>query len=217
MDPREADVEGLVGAGADLEAATLVGAYRSGIFPWPHEGLPLLWFSPDPRACFTPGEVRRSRSLRRTLRRSGWESTVDRAFTAVVEGCAARTEGTWITAEMRDAYVELHELGWAHSVEVWEDDELVGGIYGVQLGGVFTGESMFHRRTDASKVALLDLSSRLAEAGARLLDVQLVTDHLATLGVRTLERDRFLAVLAAHRDDPVQLPSDRRPVARLGG
>jgi len=192
-----------------------VSADRTGVFPWPHEGMPLLWFSPDPRAYFRPGEVHRSRSLRRTLRRCGWTSTVDRAFPEVVSACSRRDDGTWITAEMRDAYTELWQLGWAHSLEVWEGEELVGGIYGVLVGGILTGESMFHRRTDASKVALLDLSVRLAEAAGTLLDAQLVTDHLRSLGVHSMPRGRFLALLEEHRDDPVRLPTDPRPVRRL--
>ena len=219
-DPATAGEDGLVGIGADLEPATLVDAYRRGIFPWPHPGAPLPWFSPDPRGVIPLDGVRCARSLRARLRRSGWETTVDRAFAAVLAGCADRPRGmleggTWITPSMRDAYQRLHDLGHAHSLEVWDNDELVGGLYGVGVGGVFTGESMFHLATDASKVALVDLAARLTEAGGCLIDVQMVTPHLASLGARDLSRDEFLGLLARVRDEPVRLPTDRLPVARL--
>jgi leucyl/phenylalanyl-tRNA---protein transferase len=218
-DPEEADEDGVVGVGADLAPGTLVDAYRRGIFPWPHPGVPLPWFSPDPRGVLGLDEVHVSRSLRQRLRRSGWTTTVDTAFGAVVEACAEhRGEvGTWISPAMARAYGRLHELGWAHSLEVWEGPELIGGLYGVQLGGVFTGESMFNRRSDASKVALLDLAVRFHAAGGRLLDVQLTTDHLRRLGARDLDRARFLDVLAAARDLDVRMAVGRRPVSRLLG
>jgi leucyl/phenylalanyl-tRNA---protein transferase len=231
-DPATAGEDGLVGIGADLEPATLVDAYRRGIFPWPHPGAPLPWFSPDPRGVIPLDGLVVSRSLRTRLRRSGWETTVDRAFAAVLAGCADRPDGgsgglkasppgggaeggTWITSPMRAAYLRLHELGHAHSLEVWADGGLVGGLYGVGLGGVFTGESMFHLATDASKVALVDLVARLVGAGGRLIDVQMVTPHLASLGARDLPRAEFLDLLARVRDDPVRLATDRLPVARL--
>lgn len=214
FEPRLADADGVVGAGADLDAGTLVAAYRRGVFPWPHEGLPLLWFSPDPRAVIPPAEVHVSRSLRRRLRGCGWTTTLDRALPEVMSGCADR-DGTWITAEMRRAYAALGELGWVRSLEVWEDGLLVGGVYGVQVGGVLTAESMFHRRTDASKVALVDLCTRLDEAGGVLLDAQLPTPHLRSLGAVTLERDAFLRVLAEHRDRPVLPVRSELPVRRL--
>jgi leucyl/phenylalanyl-tRNA---protein transferase len=221
-DPAAAGEDGLVGIGADLEPATLVDAYRRGIFPWPHPGAPLPWFSPDPRGVIPLDGVAVSRSLRARLRRSGWETTVDRAFAAVLAGCAdrpglVREGGTWITPPMRAAYRRLHDLGHAHSLEVWAGDELVGGLYGVGVGGVFTGESMFHLASDASKVALVDLAARLTEAGGRLIDVQMVTPHLASLGARDLPRAAFLELLAEVRDDPVRMATDRLPVARLGG
>jgi leucyl/phenylalanyl-tRNA---protein transferase len=233
-DPATAGSDGLVGIGADLEPATLVDAYRRGIFPWPHPGAPLPWFSPDPRGVIPLDGLVVSRSLRTRLRRSGWETTVDRAFAAVLAGCADRPRGpggsgglkgsppesgneggTWITPPMRAAYLRLHELGHAHSLEVWAGGVLVGGLYGVGVGGVFTGESMFHLATDASKVALVDLVARLAEAGGRLIDVQMVTPHLASLGARDQPRAEFLDLLARVRDDPVRLATDRLPVARL--
>lgn len=216
-DPDQADQDGVVGVGADLAPGTLVDAYRRGIFPWPHTGVPLPWFSPDPRGVLALDGVHVSRSLTRTLRRSGWTTTVDRDFAAVVRGCAEDRddEGTWITPAMARAYRRLHDLGWAHSCEVWQGEELVGGLYGVQVGGVFTGESMFHRVSDASKVALLDLAVRFAEVGGRLLDVQLTTPHLRSLGATDLPRDRFLALLADVRDEVVLLPTDRRAVSGL--
>jgi leucyl/phenylalanyl-tRNA---protein transferase len=246
-DPATAGEDGLVGIGADLEPATLVDAYRRGIFPWPHPGAPLPWFSPDPRGVIPLDGLVVSRSLRARLRRSGWETTVDRAFAAVLAGCADRPgarargsgvrkpsrpegggsgglkrsppeggSGTWITPPMRAAYQRLHDLGHAHSLEVWDGAELVGGLYGVGVGGVFTGESMFHLASDASKVALVDLVARLVEAGGCLIDVQMVTPHLASLGARDLPRAEFLALLAEVRDQPVRLATDRLPVARLG-
>jgi leucyl/phenylalanyl-tRNA---protein transferase len=230
-DPATAGEDGLVGIGADLEPATLLDAYRRGIFPWPHPGVPLPWFSPDPRGVIPLDGLVVSRSLRARLRRSGWETTVDRAFAAVIAGCADRPRaggarsgpreladqagGTWITPPMRAAYQRLHDLGHAHSLEVWAGGSLVGGLYGVGIGGVFTGESMFHLATDASKVALVDLAARLAAAGGRLIDVQMVTPHLASLGARDLPRAEFLALLTEVRDQPVRLATDRLPVARL--
>ena len=232
-DPATAGEDGLVGIGADLEPATLLDAYRRGIFPWPHPGAPLPWFSPDPRGVIRLDGLVVSRSLRARLRRSGWDTTVDRAFAAVLAGCADRpTEegpggpepgppesgegGTWITPPMRAAYQRLHDLGHAHSLEVWAGGELVGGLYGVGVGGVFTGESMFHLASDASKVALVDLVARLAEAGGQLVDVQMVTPHLASLGARDLPRADFLRLLARVRDRQVRLATDRLQVARLG-
>src|SRR5215204_696915 len=187
-DPATAGEDGLVGIGADLDPATLVDAYRRGIFPWPHPGAPLPWFSPDPRGVIPLDGVAVSRSLRARLRRSGWETTVDRAFAAVLAGCADRG-GTWITPPMRAAYRRLHDLGHAHSLEVWDGAKLVGGLYGVGVGGVFTGESMFHLVSDASKVSPADLVPRLAGPGACLLDAQIVLPHLAGLPARDLRGD----------------------------
>jgi leucyl/phenylalanyl-tRNA---protein transferase len=215
LDPERADEDGVVGVGADLEPATLVAAYHRGIFPWPHTGSPLPWFSPDPRAVLPPGRFHVSGSLRRTLRRSGWETTVDRDPAAVIVACAERPEGTWITAELRAAYLELAALGWVRSLEVWHEEELVGGIYGVQVGGVLTGESMFHRRSDASKVALLDLCARFADAGGALVDVQLQTPHLRSLGAVEIARSDLLRLLEHEAGRPCRMRTDRLPVARL--
>lgn len=210
---------GLVAFGADLAVETLVDAYRRGIFPWPHEGTPLPWFSPDPRGVLdaTVGP-HVSRSLRQRLRRSGWTTTVDRAFDEVAARCADRPsgEGTWVSPEMRAAYGRLNRLGWAHSVEVWDPGgRLVGGLYGVRVGGCFTGESMFHGERDGSKVAFVDLVARWAAAGGSLVDVQIPTDHLLSLGVAAVPRSEFLAWLARVRDTPVCMVRDRLPVSRL--
>ena len=231
----------LVALGGTLDAATLMSSYRAGCFPWPSSGeheqalerqarrlvrrglVPLLpgddglvpWCSPDPRAVLLADEVVVRRSLRSRLRRCGWTATVDAAFDAVVERCADRSEGTWITGRMREAYGELHRAGGAHSVEVWEGDRLVGGLYGVLVGSVFCGESMFHRATDASKVALVELCDRVLEAGFRLIDTQEETEHLASLGQVLVRRSDYLDALAVLRDRPARLATDRRPVARL--
>ena len=207
----------MVGFGADLRPATLVDAYRRGIFPWPHPGVAMPWFSPDPRAVLRLDGLRISRSLRQRLRRCGWTSTVDVAFEAVVAACATRPagEGTWIDRDMQQAYRRLWRLGWAHSVEVWDGDELVGGLYGVAVGGCFTGESMFHRATDASKVALADLVDRWREAGGAFVDVQLPTEHLTTLGAVEVPRAEYLSWLEAVRDRHVPVVLDPLPVSRL--
>ncbi len=215
----EADLDdsGFLAVGADLETETLVDAYRRGVFPWPHPGMPLPWFSPNPRAVIDPRGVHVSRSLRRFLRTCGWETTVDADFDAVVAACAQRPadEGTWITKDMRRAYGRLHRRGWAHSLEVWDRNILIGGIYGVRIGRCFTGESMFHRAPNASKVALVDLCHRWAEAGGVVIDVQLPTTHLASMGAMELSRPTFLAQLRELRDDVVCVVADRLPVSRL--
>jgi len=216
-DPSVADPDGVVGVGADLSTSTLVEAYRSGIFPWPHPGVPLPWFCPDPRGILSPATLRVTRSLRQRLRSCGWTATVDTAFERVMSACTVDRgdEGTWITPSMIRAYRRLHDIGWAHSVEIWDGSDLVGGLYGVQVGAVFTGESMFHRATDASKVALVELLRRFDEAGGRFVDVQVVTPHLASLGAVALPRDRYLEQLADLRDHDVRMLTSPLPVARL--
>ncbi|MDP9259725.1 MAG: leucyl/phenylalanyl-tRNA--protein transferase [Actinomycetota bacterium] len=218
-DAAPGDEHGLVGVGADLAPATLVDAYRRGVFPWPHDSIDAVpWFCPPRRGVIPLDRLRISRSLARTLRRRGYETTVDEAFEAVVEGCReprAGVHGTWISDELAVAYARLHVLGHAHSLEVWEGERLVGGIYGVLVGGVFCGESMFHRATDASKVALVDLVARLEEAGAGLLEVQHETLHLRSLGAIEIERTLYLGLLEELRDDDVRLLRDRLPVSRL--
>ncbi|MDX1657307.1 MAG: leucyl/phenylalanyl-tRNA--protein transferase [Nitriliruptorales bacterium] len=207
----------MVGVGADLSPGTLVDAYSRGMFPWPHPEVPLPWFSPDPRGVLWFEQLHVSRSLRRTLRKSGWQTTVDHAFAQVIDGCASgRGEaGTWINPSMKRAYRRLHDLGWAHSIEVWEGTHLVGGLYGVQVGGVFTGESMFHRADDASKVALVDLAARFEAAGGRLVDVQLTTPHLETMGAVDVPRRIFLELLETSRGHDVRMRTGPRPVDRL--
>ena len=205
--------------GADLAPATLVDAYRQGVFPWPHDSIGTVpWFCPPRRGVLPLDRVRVSRSLARTLRRCGFETTLDEDFGAVVEGCREPRpgeDGTWISDELAAAYCELHELGHAHSLEVWDGGRLVGGIYGVLVGGVFCGESKFHRTTDASKVALIDLAARLIEARAGLLEVQHATPHLRSLGAIEIPREVYLGLLTELRDDLVQLLCDRLPVSRL--
>lgn len=211
-----ADPDGIVGTGADLEPSTLVQAYRTGLFPWPHGWPSLPWFSPDPRGVLRPEHLHRSRSLRQLMRRCGWETTCDADFEAVIAGCATgRDDGTWITPEMVSAYTRLHELGWAHSIEVWDGQKLVGGLYGVQVGRVFTGESMFFRASSASKVALCDLADRFVEAGGVVIDVQLLTPHLASLGVVEVPRTQWLRELDDLVDDEVRMLTGRLPVDRL--
>ncbi|MBA3303181.1 MAG: leucyl/phenylalanyl-tRNA--protein transferase [Acidimicrobiia bacterium] len=186
----------MVGVGADLEPGTLLHAYRSGIFPMPVEEDLLAWWSPDPRGVIPLDGLRVSRSLRRSCRR--YEVRVDTAFRDVIDRCAdPGRAGRWITPAVRDAYVALHDLGWTHSVETWDvDGQLVGGLYGVRIGGLFAGESMFSLATDASKVALVALVDRLRADGASLLDVQWVTPHLATLGAVEISRERYLHLVA---------------------
>jgi leucyl/phenylalanyl-tRNA--protein transferase len=185
---------GLLCAGGDLSPARIVDAYRHGIFPWFSEGDPILWWSPDPRMVLFPDELKVSRSLRRTLDRGVYETRFDTAFPDVIEACAAPRDGqsgTWIVPEMVEAYTRLHELGFAHSVESWREGELAGGLYGMALGKVFFGESMFTRETDASKVALARLVERLRSRGFRVVDCQQATPHLASLGAREIPRSEF--------------------------
>ena len=205
----------VVAVGDDLSARTLLGAYRSGCFPWPTPGWPATpWCSPDPRAVLPVEALHLGRTLRARLRRCGWETTVDHAFSDVVDFCADRPE-TWITPVMRAAYTALHAAGAAHSVEVWAGDRLVGGLYGVQVGAVFSGESMFSRADDAGKAAVADLVTRLASAGGRLLDCQQATPHLTRLGAVLVPRATFVAAVRRLRDEPVTLERTRLPVARL--
>ena len=189
---------GLLAAGADLSLPRLLDAYRQGIFPWYSEEDPLLWWSPDPRMVLWLGEVHLSRSLRRVLNSRRFRVTLDTAFGEVMEGCAeprgyeaGKDAGTWITGEMMAAYAGLAEAGYAHSVEVWEGEQLVGGLYGVALGRMFYGESMFSRRPDASKVALATLVAQLQRWGFELIDCQMSTSHLASLGAREISRAEF--------------------------
>lgn len=205
-DPEQADDEGLVAVGGDLSVERLLVAYESGIFPWYDSGLPPLWWSPNPRAIIEPENLHISRSLRRTLRGGGFEVSANSAFVDVMRACAARRKGgTWILPEMVRAYAALHELGHAHSIEVWKEKKLVGGLYGVQRGGLFAAESMFHRVRDASKVALVVSVQSLFQAGIRLFDVQLLTPHLRSLGAREISRVEYLERLSRVRGQRVVL------------
>jgi leucyl/phenylalanyl-tRNA--protein transferase len=191
--PSTADDEGLVAVGGDLEPATLVHAYTSGIFPWTTH--PVTWWSPDPRAIIELDGIHVSRSLRRVLNRRAFEISFDRAFRAVMEGCAAprpKREETWISPQFIAAYTRLHERGYAHSVECWREGRLAGGLYGVSIGGLFAGESMFSAEENASKVALVSMVERLREAGCLLFDVQLMTPHLEAMGAIAIPRSEYL-------------------------
>lgn len=189
--------DGLIAIGGDLSPERLIAAYSRGIFPWYNEDQPILWWSPDPRAIIVPETFHMSRSLARTLRRGGWEYSLNQEFHRVIEGCAnARGEhGTWITAEMQDAYEKMHALGYAHSVESWFEGELAGGIYGIRLGKVFFGESMFTTLTGGSKVAISGLVSLCLSNGVTLLDCQMASEHLTTLGMEEVSREQFLQQL----------------------
>jgi len=196
---------GLLAVGGDLSPRRLLDAYRHGIFPWYSEGDPILWWSPDPRMVLFPGELHVTRSLAKTLRNRAYEVRVDTAFEEVVRGCAAprpSQPGTWITAEMRAAYRRLHGLGYAHSVETWIDGALAGGLYGVGIGRVFFGESMFSRARDASKIAFVHLVGRLLAEGYGLVDCQMHTAHLESLGARQVPRAEFARRLRELVDYP---------------
>jgi len=192
---------GLLAAGGDLSPPRLLAAYQRGIFPWYSPGQPVLWWSPDPRAVLFPEEFNCSRSLAKTIRNGGFEVVVDRDFAAVIDACAAprpHAPGTWITSEMRNAYLRLHRLGQAHSIEAWRAGKLAGGLYGVRLGEVFFGESMFSRERDASKVALAHLVAVCLRNSIAVIDCQLPSPHLASLGSRTIPRLQFQALLREH-------------------
>lgn len=189
---------GLLAAGGTLEPAWLLAAYRQGIFPWYSDDQPILWWSPDPRTVLFPEELHVSRSLAKRVRNSGFEVTFNRAFTAVVAACSAPRpgqDGTWIIREMQDAYLTLHQLGYARSVEIWENNTLVGGLYGVALGPVFFGESMFSLSRDASKIALVHLVRAMRNGGGKLIDCQMHTQHLARLGTCNIARADFIGYL----------------------
>lgn len=206
-DPEEAleDPNGLLAWGGDLSVERLRLAYREGIFPWYSTGQPILWWSPDPRMVLFPGEVHVSRSMRRRLNSERYRVTLNHDFAGVIRGCAeprAYASDTWIVPEMRAAYRDLHAAGLAHSVECWEGEALVGGLYGVVTGRLFFGESMFSHRTDASKLVFIRLARHLEAHGFALLDCQVPNEHLVTLGAREIPREAFLELLHRHRDAP---------------
>jgi len=195
---------GLLAAGGDLSPQRLIAAYRHGCFPWPQDEQTLLWWSPNPRCVLFVGEMHISRSLAKCLRQQRFCVTFDQDFAAVIKACAEPRDeqgGTWITAEIQIAYNELHRRGVAHSVEVWQDGELQGGLYGLSMGRLFFAESMFSRQSNASKVALAHLMARLSEWGFVLLDCQVPNPHLISLGARTIPRPEFAALLARHLDE----------------
>ena len=199
------DPNGLLAAGGDLSADRLIRAYRHGCFPWFSEGQPILWWSPDPRTVLFPDELHVSRSLGKLLRKQRYALTFDKDFAAVIEACAAPrdyADGTWITEAMQTAYLELHRRGFAHSVEVWDQGILVGGLYGLAMGQLFFGESMFSRADNASKFGFATLVQHLKAAGFVLIDCQMPTEHLHSLGARSIPRAEFAGYLKAHLDQP---------------
>jgi leucyl/phenylalanyl-tRNA--protein transferase len=205
LNPERADDSGLVAVGGKLHPQRLLTAYRRGIFPWYSEDEPVCWWSPDPRAIIELDGLHVSRRLRRTKRSGRFTCTINQAFGDVIRGCADRPdEGTWITADMILAYEELHRLGHAHSVEAWSEGELAGGLYGVAVGGLFAGESMFSRRTDGSKVALVFLVDHLRRRGFTLFDIQLLTEHTARLGAIEIPRKQYLSRLRRAIASPVE-------------
>ncbi|MFN2115193.1 MAG: leucyl/phenylalanyl-tRNA--protein transferase [Anaerolineae bacterium] len=209
--PDEADEDGVVAIGGDLRPERVLLAYAIGVFPWPHEGLPLLWFSPDPRMVLLPSDLHVSRRLERTIRAGQFEVRLDTAFREVMERCASaeRTgpagEGTWITSAMIDSYTVVHEMGFAHSAEAWQGGQLVGGVYGVSIGAMFTGESMFAEQSNASKVAFAVLVRQLARWGFQLVDAETYSEHLARFGAREWPRHEFLASLETAVREPTRL------------
>ena len=193
------DPNGLLAMGGDLSIERLLDAYRHGIYPWFNPGEPILWWSPDPRMVLVPSDIRVTRSLAKRIRNGGFELRVDTVFSQVMQACAAPRDGalgTWISPEMVVAYTRLHQSGYAHSIETWHQGQLVGGLYGVAIGRMFYGESMFSRMADASKVALVRLANQLQQWQFELIDCQMETEHLASLGAHTVSRSEFTAHLA---------------------
>jgi len=207
----ETEPDGLLAVGGDLSTERIVQAYRQGIFPWYGESQPILWWSPDPRMVLFPDELHVSRSLVREMRKGRFRVTFDQAFDRVIEACAQprkTDEGTWLMPEMIAAYRDLHQQGIAHSVEVWQQGALVGGLYGNALGSVFFGESMFTHMPNASKVAFVCLVRSLKSIGFQLVDCQVYTLHLQSLGARLIPRDEFLSLVGGAVDDPQHFPVD---------
>lgn len=207
--PELAEENGVLCVGGDVSEDRLILAYSSGIFPWPHEGLPLLWHSPDPRTVLVPKDIHVGRSLEKSMRRGHYEVRLDTAFRQVMRGCSQKErpnqDGTWITGEMIEGYMALHRRGLAHSIEAWRGDELVGGLYGVSLGGAFFGESMFAEAPDASKVAFATLVRQLERWGFDFVDCQVHTEHLERFGAVEWPRTRFLAALKKALKKPTRV------------
>lgn len=199
-----ADPNGLLAFGGDLSPGRLLAAYRDGIFPWYSPGDPILWWSPDPRAILQPEALHISRSLHKFMRKQPFRITLNHAFAAVIHACAnARQQGTWISPEMIAAYCALHQQGHAHSIEVWHNDELVGGLYGIAQGKLFCGESMFSSHDNASKCALVALVTHFVRCGGQLLDCQVLNAHTASLGATEVSRPAYLKALRALQDTPL--------------
>lgn len=199
----EADESGLLAIGGDLSVDRLILAYSKGIFPWYEEGMPILWWSPDPRMVLFPAKMIISHSLKQSIRKQQFNVTIDKAFEKVIKNCSKTPRkgetGTWITSEMKDAYLRLHDAGYAHSAEAWLDGELVGGLYGVAIGKVFCGESMFHHVTNASKVAFHYLNHKLNAWGFQIIDAQVYTNHLESLGGEMIPRSQYIHILEKAR------------------
>lgn len=200
--------DGLLAIGGDLSVERLISAYQKGIFPWYSEGQPILWWSPDPRMVLVPKEIKVSRSLAKKIRKQDFQITFDKNFRDVIIACSEprleqgrQQKETWILDEMIEAYVQLHDAGYAHSVECWQNEKLVGGLYGVAIGNVFFGESMFTRLSDASKIAFVFLSKQLEKWGFKLIDCQVYTSHLESLGAKMIARKQFLSLLRQHAID----------------
>lgn len=208
-DPHTAHPDGIVAVGGDLRPQTLLAAYRRGIFPWPADGYPMLWFCPPERAILEFEHLHLPRSLRQAQRQTRLQYTIDRAFAEVIHACASRPrpdqDGTWITPEIIVAFTRFHQMGYAHSVETWLDGRLVGGLYGVSVDGVFAAESMFYDVPNASKLALLHLIEHLRSRGLDWIDIQVLTPHMVRLGAHEIDRDEFLARLAATRKRGLKL------------
>lgn len=205
LDKALQEPNGLLAAGGDLSAERLIKAYRHGCFPWFSDGQPILWWSPDPRTVLFPDELHVSRSLGKVLRQNRYKVTFDQDFAAVITACSeprAYADDTWITSAMRDAYLELHRRGLAHSVEVWQGQQLVGGLYGLAMGQLFFGESMFSRADNASKVGFVMLVEHLKAAGFVMIDCQMPTQHLHSFGARAISREQFASTLNQHLDQP---------------
>ncbi len=211
--PELAREDGLLGVGGDLSPSRLLLAYRQGIFPWYNFGEPIFWWSPDPRLILEPSEIHISRRLKRTIRQKRFKVTLDLSFREVIKACSEvrleKGEGTWLTPEMIKAYIALHDIGRAHSVEAWQGDRLVGGLYGIDLGRVFSGESMFTRVTDASKVAFVTLVRQLDEWGFAMIDCQVTSRHLLSFGAKEVPRSLFLKRLKRLIDIPSKAPSGK--------
>ncbi|MBV7314585.1 leucyl/phenylalanyl-tRNA--protein transferase [Shewanella sp. NIFS-20-20] len=196
---------GLLAVGGDLSSERLLSAYYHGIFPWFNQDDPILWWSPDPRAVFVPGDIHCSASLRKYLSKQPWRFTVNHAFSQVIQACAAprqKQADTWISPNIIEAYEQLHQLGRAHSIEVWHDQQLVGGLYGIDLGQAFCGESMFHFATNASKAAMMALQQHLIGFNYQLIDAQVMNPHLVSLGAKNISRHQFLTRLSELRQAP---------------